>query len=83
MAVLLARLCRDASEFGCVWYDSRHLPPIIGVFNRQRRVANLCGCCKSNLFAVFQSKVLSCLSKTCDVIINASIMQLFVEGIVF
>ena len=65
MALLLARLCRDAVEFGCVWDDSRHLPPVIGVCNRQRRVANLCGCCKSNLFAVFQSEVLSCLRDTC------------------
>lgn len=65
MAILLARFCRDAVEFGCVWDDSRHLPPVIGVYNRQRRVANLCGCCKSNLFAVFQSEVLSCLRDTC------------------
>ena len=66
MALLLARFCRDAVEFGCVWHDSRHLPPVIGVFNRQRRVADLCGCCKSDLFAVFQSEVLNCLRDTCN-----------------
>ena len=71
MAVLLAGFRGDAVELGGVRHDSGDLSPIVGVFHRERGVADLRGCRESGVLAVFQSKVLTCLSQYSNTSNNA------------